>query len=186
MVRDSGSKHENSRTSGRSSGELAGRSGSDIPSQLARNWFQLGGRDRWFHGESSCSAESMEISLIQSNKKFHFHQRRSIWIQVGRITGLDAAYPLYMNTGGDGHLTKTDAMFVDVIHTDGGNFGFPNPLGHVDFYPNGGKPIQPGCNLDSVIRRSVSRLINQYSMYWIFCELWTHFLLRFFFIKPKI
>lgn len=78
MVRDSGSKHENSRTSGRSSGELAGRSGSDIPSQLARNWFQLGGRDRWFHGESSCSAESMEISLIQSNKKFHFHQRRSI------------------------------------------------------------------------------------------------------------
>ncbi|XP_060827402.1 pancreatic lipase-related protein 2 [Bombus pascuorum] len=82
--------------------------------------------------------------------------------KVGRITGLDAAYPLYMNTGGDGHLTKTDAMFVDVIHTDGGNFGFPNPLGHVDFYPNGGKPIQPGCNLDSVIRRSVSRLINHY------------------------
>ncbi|XP_076240643.1 pancreatic lipase-related protein 2-like [Calliopsis andreniformis] len=82
--------------------------------------------------------------------------------KVGRITGLDAAYPLYMNSGRDGHLTASDAMFVDVIHTDGGNFGFPHPLGHVDFYPNGGKPIQPGCNLESVIRRSISRLINQY------------------------
>ncbi|XP_076229837.1 endothelial lipase-like isoform X2 [Nomia melanderi] len=82
--------------------------------------------------------------------------------KVGRITGLDAAYPLYMNAGREGHLTAADAMFVDVIHTDGGNFGFPNPLGHVDFYPNGGKPIQPGCNLGSVIRRTISRLINEY------------------------
>ena len=55
-------------------------------------------------------------------------------------------------------------MFVDVIHTDGGNFGFLSPLGHADFYPNGGTPVQPGCNLESVIRRSMSRLINQYSM----------------------
>ncbi|KOC68546.1 Hepatic triacylglycerol lipase [Habropoda laboriosa] len=83
--------------------------------------------------------------------------------KVGRITGLDAAYPLYMNSGREGHLTASDAMFVDVIHTDGGNFGFPNPIGHVDFYPNGGKPLQPGCNLQSVIRNSFSRLINQYS-----------------------
>ncbi|CAK9817304.1 Hepatic triacylglycerol lipase [Anthophora quadrimaculata] len=82
--------------------------------------------------------------------------------KVGRITGLDAAYPLYMNTGREGHLTASDALFVDVIHTDGGNFGFPNPIGHVDFYPNGGKPVQPGCNLRSVIRSSFSKLINQY------------------------
>ncbi|XP_076632369.1 putative endothelial lipase [Colletes latitarsis] len=82
--------------------------------------------------------------------------------KVGRITGLDPAYPLYMNSGREGHLTAADALFVDVIHTDGGHFGFPNPLGHVDFYPNGGRAIQPGCNLQSVIRRSISRLINQY------------------------
>lgn len=86
-------------------------------------------------------------------------------MQVARVTGLDAAYPLYMNTGRDGHLTAADAMFVDVIHTDGGRLGFPNPLGHVDFYPNGGRPIQPGCNLQSIIRRSLSRLINQYSTF---------------------
>ncbi|XP_043510132.1 pancreatic lipase-related protein 2 [Frieseomelitta varia] len=82
--------------------------------------------------------------------------------KIGRITGLDAAYPLYMNTGKNGHLTRSDAMFVDVIHTDGGNFGFLSPLGHADFYPNGGTPVQPGCNLESVIQRSMSRLVNQY------------------------
>lgn len=82
---------------------------------------------------------------------------------MGRITGLDAAYPLYMNTGSEGHLARTDATFVDVIHTDGGILGFPDPLGHVDFYPNGGKPEQPGCNLENAFQRSLSRFINQYS-----------------------
>lgn len=82
---------------------------------------------------------------------------------MGRITGLDAAYPLYMNTGNEGHLARTDAAFVDVIHTDGGILGFPNPLGHVDFYPNGGKSNQPGCNLENAFQRSFSRFINQYS-----------------------
>nr|XP_034191636.1 pancreatic lipase-related protein 2 [Osmia lignaria] len=82
--------------------------------------------------------------------------------KVGRITGLDAAYPLYMYTGREGHLTASDAMFVDVIHTDGGNFGFPNPLGHADFYPNGGKPVQPGCSAGNVISRSFSRLMRAY------------------------
>ncbi|XP_066597163.1 hepatic triacylglycerol lipase-like isoform X2 [Prorops nasuta] len=82
--------------------------------------------------------------------------------KVGRITGLDAAYPLYMNTGSQGHLTSADASFVDVIHTDGGILGFPSPLGHADFYPNGGRPLQPGCNFESIIRMGITRLINQY------------------------
>ncbi|TGZ48552.1 Pancreatic lipase-related protein 2 [Temnothorax longispinosus] len=82
--------------------------------------------------------------------------------KIGRITGLDPAYPLYMNTGEDGHLTWADAVFVDVIHTDGGNFGFPQPLGHVDFYPNGGGRRQPGCDLKSIVRMGFRRIINQY------------------------
>ncbi|XP_015591504.2 inactive pancreatic lipase-related protein 1-like [Cephus cinctus] len=82
--------------------------------------------------------------------------------KVGRITGLDAAYPLYMNTGADGHLTAADATFVDVIHTDGGIFGFLTPLGHADFYPNGGRPLQPGCIAGNFISMGVTRLVNQY------------------------
>lgn len=44
-------------------------------------------------------------------------------------------------------LDPTDALFVDAIHTSGGEVGFGShsPQGHVDFYPNGGLHPQPGC-----------------------------------------
>jgi len=38
------------------------------------------------------------------------------------ILGLDPAFPLYIFQGARGHLTKGDAKFVDVIHTDGGMY----------------------------------------------------------------
>jgi hypothetical protein len=49
----------------------------------------------------------------------------------------------------DARLDTTDAEFVDIIHTNGGTLihdqqGFLSPIGHVDFYPNGGQ-FQPGC-----------------------------------------
>ncbi|CAG2119107.1 unnamed protein product, partial [Medioppia subpectinata] len=49
-------------------------------------------------------------------------------------------------------LTKSDALFVDVIHTETvrrGAFqwgtGMAKSIGHIDFYPNGGLD-QPGCS----------------------------------------
>ncbi|XP_057321353.1 pancreatic lipase-related protein 2 isoform X1 [Microplitis mediator] len=82
--------------------------------------------------------------------------------KVGRITGLDAAYPLYMDKGAEGHLAPSDATFVDVIHTDGGIFGFPSPLGHADFYPNGGRPLQPGCTAANFIAMGMYRIFRHY------------------------
>lgn len=59
--------------------------------------------------------------------------------------GLDPAFPLFEPGSKSERLNAGDADFVDVIHTDGGIFGYPWPLGHADFFPNGGIPLQPGC-----------------------------------------
>ncbi|XP_070642596.1 lipase member I isoform X2 [Bos indicus] len=64
--------------------------------------------------------------------------------RVGRITGLDPAGPQFSGKPSTGRLDYTDADFVDVIHTDTNGLGIKQPLGHIDFYPNGGKK-QPGC-----------------------------------------
>lgn len=34
---------------------------------------------------------------------------------------------------------------VDIIHTDAGIYGQPIATGTVDFWPNDGKTLQPGC-----------------------------------------
>ncbi|CAH6792473.1 Lipi [Phodopus roborovskii] len=64
--------------------------------------------------------------------------------KLGRITGLDPAGPKFAGKPSNSRLDYTDAKFVDVIHTDSKGLGILEPLGHVDFYPNGGKQ-QPGC-----------------------------------------
>lgn len=68
---------------------------------------------------------------------------------IGRITGLDPAGPLF-GGGPEDRLDKTHAAFVDVIHTCDNVFGYHDPIGHADFYPNGGGAFQPGCLLKDV------------------------------------
>lgn len=60
---------------------------------------------------------------------------------------MDPAGPLF-NTVWDNansRLSSTDADLVVVVHTDGGVSGYYQPLGDIDFYPNGGVNPQPGC-----------------------------------------
>ncbi|CAH0725592.1 unnamed protein product, partial [Brenthis ino] len=78
-------------------------------------------------------------------------------IRLGRITGLDPAYPGYSLGGKDAHLSKGDAVFVDVLHTNPGVFGFPEAIGDVDFYPNQGSWIQPGCWFDELVKNKEFR-----------------------------
>ena len=47
----------------------------------------------------------------------------------------------------EGRLSADDAALVDVIHTNAGKLGEGPAIGHIDFYPNGGKE-QPGCFFD--------------------------------------
>ncbi|XP_048202971.1 lipase member H [Perognathus longimembris pacificus] len=64
--------------------------------------------------------------------------------QLGRITGLDPAGPLFNGRPPQDRLDPSDAKFVDVIHSDTDALGYKEPLGNIDFYPNGGLD-QPGC-----------------------------------------
>ncbi|XP_068703950.1 pancreatic lipase-related protein 2-like [Montipora foliosa] len=66
---------------------------------------------------------------------------------IGRITGLDPALPFFTGSDNAVHLDKTDAKYVDVVHTNMGVVGTPDHVGHTDFFPNGGS-LQPGCASD--------------------------------------
>lgn len=77
-------------------------------------------------------------------------QMRKAKNKIGRISGLDPANPAFNHNSSMVRLDKTDARFVDVIHTDIRTLlhissGLNRSIGHIDFWPNGGES-QPGCH----------------------------------------
>ncbi|XP_071747212.1 inactive pancreatic lipase-related protein 1 isoform X2 [Lepeophtheirus salmonis] len=73
----------------------------------------------------------------------------SLLPHLKRISGLDPAGPGFTGQTELQRLDPSDAKFVDVIHSNGlplymGGAGTVERMGHVDFYPNGGK-LQKGC-----------------------------------------
>ncbi|XP_055919382.1 phospholipase A1-like [Eupeodes corollae] len=67
--------------------------------------------------------------------------------QINTIIGLDPAMPLFSVNKPEKRLSRTDAKYVETIHTNGGLLGFYDPIGVTSFYPNGGR-TQPGCEND--------------------------------------
>ncbi|GFU09512.1 pancreatic triacylglycerol lipase [Nephila pilipes] len=89
---------------------------------------------------------------------------------LSRITGLDPAGPYFQETDPEVRLDLTDASFVDIIHSDGAEFfleglGISAPIGHIDFYPNGGRR-QPGCVFASSQDNVMGKAIN-FTTQWI-------------------
>lgn len=80
------------------------------------------------------------IKSIQS--RFHYPPR-AFFSTANRKRDF---FVCFSSTDTQRRLCETDAEYVDVIHTDSGILGFPRSLGHADFYPNGGKAMQPGCS----------------------------------------
>ncbi|CAG5058859.1 unnamed protein product [Parnassius apollo] len=92
---------------------------------------------------------------------------------VSRITGLDPARALFEGTFSFyTTLSRTDAKFVDIIHTDPGNYGTSKSTGTVDIWPNyyGGNNKQPGCPKDSSDRFSSNDLCSHNRSWQYFVE----------------
>jgi hypothetical protein len=56
---------------------------------------------------------------------------------------LDPAIPLFDVASPENRTDPSDAVFVDAIHTSAnGIIGVWEAIGHIDFYPNGGRSVQ--------------------------------------------
>lgn len=86
---------------------------------------------------------------------------------IPRITALDPAGMLYYPEFLTKHIRASDAIFVDVIHTDVWNMGTVKPTGTVDFYPNSGWPPQPGCHSNK-LHLGNCKLIEPYVVQFVF------------------
>uniref|UniRef100_A0A8C1TMM9 Phospholipase A1 member A n=1 Tax=Cyprinus carpio TaxID=7962 RepID=A0A8C1TMM9_CYPCA len=75
-------------------------------------------------------------------ESFHFIGVSNILIKL--LKCLDPAGPMFKSTDPFDHLDSSDALFVEAIHTDSDFFGISIPVGHVDFFLNGGTD-QSGC-----------------------------------------
>ena len=71
------------------------------------------------------------------------------------IPGLDPAGPTFEHADNQNTLSRDDAQFVDVLHTNtrgspDRSIGIQRPVGHIDIYPNGGT-FQPGCDIQNTL-----------------------------------
>ncbi|XP_072938872.1 inactive pancreatic lipase-related protein 1-like [Epargyreus clarus] len=90
---------------------------------------------------------------------------------VKRLTALDPAFPAFYPDGVMmEHVSERDAEFVDVIHTDAGGYGAPVRTGTADFWPNGGKSIQPGCPRFAPIPLSDDNLCSHWRSWQFYAE----------------
>ncbi|KAF5296941.1 hypothetical protein FQR65_LT10092 [Abscondita terminalis] len=83
--------------------------------------------------------------------------------KVGRITGLDPAGPLFVDTPRPNRLDSTDATVVDIIHTNGGVYGYYGNCGHADFYINCGS-VQEKCRLGDITMNNLSQLPQELAL----------------------
>lgn len=54
-------------------------------------------------------------------------------------------------------LSRSDAEFIDVIHTDAGFRGAESDLATADFWPNFGHRHQPGCEASNAYNKETAK-----------------------------
>ncbi|XP_043277251.1 phospholipase A1 VesT1.02-like [Venturia canescens] len=70
-------------------------------------------------------------------------------VKVDTVIGLDPALYPFSTVDATERLSPSSGDYVQVLHTNSDYYGYRKPLGHADFYLNGGTE-QPGCNGDPI------------------------------------
>ncbi|XP_022170448.1 lipase member H-like isoform X2 [Myzus persicae] len=68
---------------------------------------------------------------------------------IKRVIALEPAQPSFKDSQKIERVDVDSGQFVMALHTSTMFFGLREPVGHVDFYFNGGQ-IQPSCNFDTI------------------------------------
>ncbi|KAL4716571.1 hypothetical protein ACJJTC_010235 [Scirpophaga incertulas] len=103
----------------------------------------LGGFVNWLVTKTRGDWDSVQFAGCSLGAHVIGNAGRVLSGRPARLIGLDPAGPLWRTN--PNKLSSDNGRFVEVIHTDGGILGIYNPSGHIDFYPNGGNSMQPGC-----------------------------------------
>ncbi|XP_051509998.1 endothelial lipase [Myxocyprinus asiaticus] len=109
----------------------------------------------WLQEEQQLQLENLHIIGYSLGAHVAGYAGTFVNGNIGRITGLDPAGPMFEGADSHKRLSPDDADFVDVLHTYtrgalGVSIGIQEPIGHIDIYPNGGD-VQPGCSLGDVL-----------------------------------
>lgn len=112
--------------------------------------------------------------MLNQNK--HILSKNKIWNRLWLallFLGLDPAGPTFEHADDQSTLSRGDAQFVDVLHTNtrgspDRSIGIQRPVGHIDIYPNGGT-FQPGCDIQNTLLgialEGIKGLQSMYSKY---------------------
>lgn len=105
---------------------------------------------------SFMAIEIHRVSLYRHTqcKEFLF-SLSSLFLSLFFHLGLDPAGPTFEHADNQNTLSKDDAQFVDVLHTNtrgspDRSIGIQRPVGDIDIYPNGGT-FQPGCDIQNTL-----------------------------------
>lgn len=74
--------------------------------------------------------------------------------------------PLFVTPDINKKVDKSDAIFVDVLHTNALEKGKLEASGHVDHYANGGI-TQPGCKTTAEQSKGIPRLASQLTHHYL-------------------
>lgn len=116
----------------------------------------------WPAKNNMCS--SVSKSIYKSDRFLLVHPNLSIFSLLWHSKknanpsfspGLDPAGPTFEHADEQSTLSRGDAQFVDVLHTNtrgspDRSIGIQRPVGHIDIYPNGGT-FQPGCDIQNTL-----------------------------------